>query len=439
MAFEASPLDPYASAIQLWLNQYLTNDEIVQALKAEFGVETSEASVRRAIARHELDKPQRQSAQDRAERPGVEFNDKNEATVTSGVMGQDELSDLQLGDIEILLRNRNLNPDDWIVERVTVNEWDGNTGRPAPGEDAKIVTFKQLKIHLKRRQALDFIMPAVDVQPRPKSSKKFKFDSSFLAAVLGDEQEPYADRVAEDKVYQWLEHNQPQVIVHLGDLMDLPTISRHKDNPEWSASVQECLNAGYERLSNYVSICPDAHFVFMLGNHDERLRNELLLRAERMYGIRPADRPGQPQAVDALSPRNLLHLDELGIEFIDPKGGYAHAQYNLSSQLGVRHGWLTGDNTASKSLDRLGHSIIVGHTHAQRITYKTVYNIDGVANVLQGIETGTLSQIESGIGYTVAPNWQHGFAGVQVWEDGSFHADLATLAGGTLRWRDQRF
>jgi predicted phosphodiesterase len=425
MAFEGSPLDLYAADIQAYLNVNLTNQEIADRLYAEFGVETSEASVRRAIARNGLEKSPRQPAQN-SERPGIEYVG-DDAIVTSEVAEA-----MTLGDLEGVIKRKGLNPDEWIVERVSLNEWD------MPSAEGGTRKMGQSKVSLKRRQALDFIMPAVEVKTR-KPSKKFKFDSSFLAAVLGDEQEPYADRVAEEKVYDWLTHNQPEVIVHLGDLMDLPTISRHKDNPEWSASVQECLNAGYQRLANYRDICKNATIIFMLGNHDERLRNELLLRAERMYGIRPADKPGQPNAIEALSPRNLLHLDELGVEFIDPKGGYAHAQYNLSSQLGVRHGWLTGENTASKTLDRLGHSIIVGHTHAQRITYKTVYNIDGIATVLQGIETGTLSQIETGIGYTVAPNWQHGFAGVQVWEDGSFHADLATLAGGTLRWRDQRF
>lgn len=439
MAFEASPLDPYASAIQVWLNALLTNEEIVDALRVEFGVDTSETSVRRAISRHGLTKPERTTTQDKSERPGVEYNDRNEATVTSGVMAQEDLSDLQLGDIAILLRNRNLNPDDWIVERVTVNEWDGNTGRPAPGEDAKIVTFKQLKIHLKRRQALDFIVPAVEVKTWAKAKNAYKWDNAFLAAVLGDEQEPFSNRGAEDAVYSWLDHNKPDVLVHLGDLLDLPDISRHKDNPEWSASVQTCLNAGYQRLYNYRGLIPEAEMFLLLGNHDERIRNELLLRAERMYGIRPADKPGQPQADQVLSPRNLLHLDELGIEFIDPKGGFAHAQHNLSSELGVRHGWLTGENTAGKTLDRLGHSIIVGHTHAQRITFKTIYDINGISKVIQAVEAGTLSEIESGIGYTVNPNWQAGFVGVQVWGDGSFHMDLATFDRGSLRWRDQRF
>lgn len=441
MTFQTSPLDPYASAIQVWLNEFKTHEEIVASLKAEFGVETSEASVRRAIDRHGLIKPERPagSGNDPSERPGVAFNGQNEATVTSGVLSQDELDAIQLGDIEVLLRNRGLDPNDWIVERVTVNEWDGNGGRPAPGKDPQIITLRQLKIHLKRRQALDFILPAVPSQQFKRPSKAYKHDESFLAVALGDEQEPYSDPFVEDTLYQWLEHNQPDVIVHLGDLVDFPDISRHKDNPEWNASVQECLDKGYERLYNYRSICPEAEMIYMLGNHDERIRNELVNKAQRLYGIRPAVLPGEPDPIEALSMRNLLHLDDLGVEFIDPKGGYAHAQYKLSSEVAVRHGWLTGQNTAQKTLDRLGHSVIVGHTHAQCVTYKTLYSIDSKPKVLQAVEAGTLSQVESGLGYALYPNWQHGFAPVQVWADGSFHVDLATYDNGSLRWRDQRF
>jgi predicted phosphodiesterase len=443
MTFQVSPLDPYASAIQLWLNEFKTNDEIVALLKAEFGVESSETSVRRAIERHRLDKPVRpaSSESDPSERPGVSYNDKNEATVTSGILSEEELSAIQLGDIEVLLTNRGLNPEDWIVERVTVNEWDGNGGRPAPGEDAQIITLRQLKIHLKRRQALDFIMPAVEVKTWPHPSNVYRSDNEEprLAVILGDEQEPYSDPRLIEKVLAFLDRNYPDILIHLGDLMDFPTISRHKDDPAWAATVQECINAGYSRLYSYRDVLPEAEIVFMVGNHDERIRNELLLRAGRLFGIRPADWTTGEQASEALGIPNLLHLDELGIDFVNPIGGYAHAQYKLSPELAVRHGWLTGEKTARKTLDRLGHSIVVGHTHSQQVTFKTVYGINEEPKIIQAVEAGTLAQVKNGLGYVVNPDWQQGFATAQIWEDGSFSLDLATYNDGVLRWRDQRF
>jgi len=425
--FAASPLDPYASAIQLWLNEGRSRKQIADLLLSEFGVETSDTSVRRAIERHDLEVPDVVRKEgERAATPGLEIKG-DLATVTSDVSED-------LGDLDGIVRNRGLNPKDWVVEKVTVNEWDSNAG----GGD--IIRLQQLKVYLKRHFALQFITPAspVKVFNRP-SPPKFARNESALAVIAGDEQEPYSDPHVKQSFLRMLEKVQPNIFVHLGDVMDLPTISRHKDNPEWAASVQECLNTGYATLRAYREASPDTRMIFLVGNHDERIRNELLLRAERMYGIRAADKPGQEEEESALSIRRLLRLDELQIEFIDPHGGYAHAQFNLSNQLGVRHGWLTGGNTAGKTLDRLGHSIVVGHTHAQRLNQKTLYSIDGTPKVLTAVEAGTLSQVKGGIGYAVNPDWQQGFVTASVWEDGSFKLDLATYTDGALRWRSDRF
>lgn len=441
MTFQPSPLDSYVAAIQLYLNQGLNYKQIAEQLKVDFEVETSETSVRRAIDRHGLERPERTATEDKAERPGVTFNDKNEATVTSGVMSQDELDSIQLGDIEVILRNRGIDPKDWIVERVTVNEWDGNGGRPAPGEDPQIITLRQLKIQLKRRIAIGFVVPAVHVPTQPRPKRAYKWDNARLAITLGDEQEPFSDPYVHESILSMLEDLQPDILVHLGDLTDLPDISRHKDNPEWTASVQDCINAGYARLLTYVEAAPNSERTFMIGNHEERLRAYLLNRAERVYGVRPADKAGEDQAAEVLGPRNLLHLDELGFDFIDPKGGYAHAQVSLSDKLAIRHGWLTGDNTAGKTLDRLGHSVIVGHTHSQRMVYKTLYNMNGSAEVLVAVENGTLSQVDNGLGFCVNPNWQQGCTTATIWDDdgGDFRLDQATFTGGKLRWRDKRY
>lgn len=420
-----SPLDPYIDTIQQWLDEGLDKTEIAARLGDQFGVETTRSSVRRAIERNGLDEGT--SSATFGDRPGVSIK-ADGAQVTSDILKED------LGDFDELIRARGLDPANWTVDSVVSNEWDSNAG------DEGVITLRQMKLNLKRKiEVADFPKPAEPIKMFARPSRSPKKSSSFLSVVLGDEQEPYSDAYVIEAVLAFLEKTQPEVIIHLGDVMDLPTISRHKDNPEWGAPVQECINAGYLRLRSYREAAPDARILFMVGNHDERLRNELLLRAERMYNVRPADIPGEPEAIAAYSPRHLLRLDELGIEFINPQGGYAHAQVNLSTELGVRHGWLTGENTAGKTLDRLGHSIIVGHTHHQRISQKTVFNLDGQPHVLTAAEAGTLSQIESGLGYVVNPNWQHGCVTAQVWDDGSFHLDLATYTSGSLRWRGERF
>lgn len=425
-----SPLDPFASAIQVWLNEGKTYQDIVKLLKQEFDIESSETSVRRAIERHELTRPEKNEQQAKPEPSGVRI-ENDSAVITS------DLTEEQLGDAEGMIKDRGLDPEDWILERVIVNEWEGFYKNKA--NEAEKVTLRQFKLFLKKKLALILVSPAVHVPevirvPHGKTSAA----PSSLVVIVGDEQEPYSDPKLKALFVEWLDENKPEQGIHLGDLMDFPTISRHKDNPEWSASVQDCINAGYSTLRSYVDASTSTKWKLMVGNHDERIRNELLLRAERMYGIRPADINGQEQE-ESLSLKRLLHLDTLGIDFIDPQGEYAQASVKLSDYLQVRHGWLTGSNAAQASLQRLGHSIIVGHTHKQRVHYKTIYDIDGKRRILHAVEAGTMCNPHKGIGYAVDPDWQQGFATATIWPDGSFNIELATYSNGVLKWRDQRY
>jgi hypothetical protein len=345
-----------------------------------------------------------------------------------------------LADSVELMKSRGFDPGEWSVSTAKVNEWDSPTGE----------TLRQLTIHLRRREPIEWIFPAAEPEPSrkrkpiPKRSK----DRPERWIIAGDFQVPYHDRELLDLFLAFVADPEVRATggVLLGDLLDFPTISRHRDNPPYDASPQECLDEAFAVLASIVeaSTFEDGsatRWTKLLGNHDERLRNELLLRAERLFGIRPAEIPGDGPQDDALSIRRLLHLDRLGIDLEAPVGGYANAQVAIGDRLAVRHGWLTGDNTAGKTLDRIGASIIVGHTHAKRDVWKVVYrDIAGERPiVLRGVEIGTMSRIKDGLGYAIRPGWTQGFVTVDLWPDGKFTIDHATFEDGSLLWRDRRF
>jgi hypothetical protein len=50
-----------------------------------------------------------------------------------------------------------------------------------------------------------------------------------------------------------------------------------------------------------------------------------------------------------------------------------------------------------------------------------------------------MCKIEGGLGYTVNPDWQGGWATAVVWPDGSHQIEHATYVDGVVRWRDQRY
>lgn len=333
---------------------------------------------------------------------------------------------------EDAIRARGLDPAEWEVKNLVVNEWDAL----GPGGEPR--TMRQLKLYLSRRVAVKMVFPAT--APDYVAPQKWRRDNgSTLVVLCGDPQAPYHDPKMHDLFRQWLARNRPHHGVLIGDTVDFPSISRHKDNPEWHVSTQECINAGYLLLRDYVRASEGTRWRKLLGNHDERIRNELLNRAERLYAIRPADIPGEKPDNDALSIRHLLRLDALGIELVQPNGNYTHAQVKINEKLIVRHGWLVGKNSAQASLKALSCSIVVGHTHKQRIEHRTVYDANGNATVLTGVETGCMCRIEAGLGYAVDPDWVNGFATASVWPDGSFHIDLAQYENGSLHWRKQKF
>jgi len=149
--------------------------------------------------------------------------------------------------------------------------------------------------------------------------------------------------------------------------------------------------------------------------------------------------PGEESEDSVLGVKNLLRLDELRIELADPGGDYEHAQIMLNDEIGVRHGSRTGKDPALKTMERLTHGIIVGHTHAQSISHRTIWDENRNERVLLAIETGTCAQIRGGIGFAVDPNWVNGGVVVNIHEDGEVHAELVTWKNGHLCWRDKRY
>jgi hypothetical protein len=332
-----------------------------------------------------------------------------------------------------LLTSRGLDPEEWVVTSVKVNEWDSPTGD----------TLKQLTVNAKRRPESFNLQPAYepDDYVHPERSEPELGQDGQLVVFVGDQQAPRHDPELHERFLEWLDINQPERGVLMGDTVDFPDISRHPQNPEWDATAQECINSAYLLLRDYVQASTDTHWTKLMGNHDERIRTRLLNHMTNLYGIRRADIPGEDEEAPVWCVSNLLRLKDLGIDFVVPNGGYEHAQVRVSQNLSARHGWLARKGSgasALSTLEHLGYSIVVGHTHRQSLVHKTTHDIDDQLSTHAAAETGCMCKIQNGLGYTVAPDWQNGFATAQVYEDGTFKIDLATYVNGRLYWRDQR-
>lgn len=363
-----------------------------------------------------------------AERPGTTVNG-DRATITSEPA-------IDLGDINTLICERGLSPDDWEVVSATLNEWDGPV---AGGRKQKL---RQLKIQLRRRQPLDWLFPAVDVLAHPAPVHTIDPELPQKIVLLPDPHCPYQDLELEKRVHDLLWHHEPHRVVSPGDVCDFSSISRHRDNPAWMASAQENVNEAYAWWTRIRQAAPNAEMDWIEGNHDARIRYELLQRAERMYGIKPASVPGVPTGADALSLQHLCHLDALHVNWVGPDregDEYTHAGLELGPELHARHGFLAGSNSPEKTMDAIGMSVVYGHTHRQDIHHRTIYRGKRPVGRMVAVECGTLARLEGGMGYAVNPKWQQGLAVATVWPDGTHDVELAPYDGKALRFRGRRF
>lgn len=334
-------------------------------------------------------------------------------------------------EVDVLIRENGLDPAEWVIISTTLNKWDG----PVKGGGTQ--PLRQVKVTLRRKPEHLFPTPVAHAPALAKRAKvKRDRKAPRLIVVEGDHQAPYFDPELDAAATQLVADLQPDEHVFLGDGADLPTISRHPDHPAAMATVRECLEAYYGILRRRSDAAPNARRRKLKGNHDWRLESELLGRAERMYGLAPVG-----EEVPSLSLRRLLHLDRLGIELVEDPRGWEHGEVELvpgAHGLVVRHGWLTGANTAERSLKKRGRSLIVGHGHSREHAFVW----DPSAEVeRQAAMVGTMSLARSRRfpHFAVCDTWLQGLLTVTVWPDGDFQIEHARWDGNALRWRDRRY
>lgn len=430
MSQTQSPLDPYRSEISSWFDEKLSTAEVIEAIEDEFEIKTSERSVRRARKRWE-----------------VEPEPSEPLPVSTSIRGDE--ADLvsrpsaKLNTEYDLMRERGLDPEEWEVVSMTINEWESATKKGGGQLVTGKQTLKQLKIHLRRKVPIELIVAArIDGPVYIAKPQKVGKNLTRRVVLVGDQQAPYNNEQLHEAFCDFLFDYNPHEGVLIGDTIDLPDISRHPNNPEKDATSQECVDSGYAILRDYREANNAVNWKKLAGNHDERVRRLQIDKVERLYGMRRAQVPGEIPEIPVMDVGHLLRLDELDIEYVRPKGDYEHEQINLSPYLAARHGWIARKGSGASALatlEQLGYSVVVGHTHRQSLVHKTRHDINGALTTVAACETGCMCRVEDGLGYTVAPDWQNGFATAEIWSDGTFNLNLATFVNGTLYYRDKRY
>lgn len=225
------------------------------------------------------------------------------------------------------------------------------------------------------------------------------------ALVLSDIHFPYHDL---DVLMVAIEHGVKSGIdsIYLnGDVLDCASISRFLKEtgaPTFSEE-REMFWQFVDYLNNNVGV----PITFKMGNHEERWEHYIKRNAPELNDV------------SDFSFKNVLRLDELGIDFVESR------QKVYMGKLIVIHGHEFGEsvfspvNPARGLFLRAKSSVLAGHNHQTSEHHENNLKGDSMACY----STGALCQLTPNYRPFAYTKWNHGFAIVEVFEDDTFHVD----------------
>ena len=250
----------------------------------------------------------------------------------------------------------------------------------------------------------DIISQAAPTTIRPVKAKKNK-GKRKTAVILPDPQigfrrdiesgelDPFHDEAAIELAMQVIRELNPDVIVNLGDLLDLPEWGTYEQEATFALTTQATLDRAHKFLAQQRANAPNAHIVVLEGNHDRRLIKAILRNAIAAFGLKRANEP--PESFPVLSVPFLLRMDELDVEY---SVGYPANSYYLNDRVKCIHGLKVRSNasTAKAVSQDERVSTIFGHIHRAETHYKTV-DVRGEARINFAHSPGCLCRIDGAV------------------------------------------
>ncbi len=244
------------------------------------------------------------------------------------------------------------------------------------------------------------------------------------ALIFGDAQVPFQDERAMNLALTAIRELMPNQVVFVGDMLDLPGLSRFQQRNEWQSATQGAIDYYHQFLAQVRANAPNADITVIAGNHEERMTNYVQRNAAEVLRLRRAG-----EHLSVLSIRNLVRFDDLDIRYVD---GYPNGTYYLEPNLQLMHGTnvAKGGSNAAKYLEQERASTIYGHTHRLELAQRT-YPTENGRYTVTAASPGALAKVDGsvpGFRYSVseqgevvkrAENWQQGL--LQIHHEGLHH------------------
>lgn len=230
--------------------------------------------------------------------------------------------------------------------------------------------------------------------------------------VLSDIQIPYHDKTALKIALMNGLKNNVDVILLNGDILDMYALSNFDRTPS-KRILKEELDIAKFIIKKIRESFPKARIIWKDGNHESRMQRYIDRTAPELFGI------------ESITIPELLDLKKFNIEYIDGRTTIQCGKLNIIHGHEYRGGVNT-INIARNMLLKTGDNILFGHWH--RTDSHTSKRVNG--EIIGAYATGCLCNLTP----DWIPNnqWNHGFALLEMKENGHFRVDNKKIHKGEL-------
>ena len=235
--------------------------------------------------------------------------------------------------------------------------------------------------------------------------------SGQRVGIISDVHVPSHDKVALEATLRYLKRKEIDTLIINGDFMDFYAISNHDKDKMRQITFADELEEGrliLSQIRRYFG--PSVAIIYQEGNHEERYARFL-----------PRELAGSK--VRGSSIREQLDLHEHNIIWVGDRRGIDLGKLRVYHGHEIR---ASGVNPTRAMIMKAMHNVIVGHLHRQSALVKP--RLDGGS--VGAWVTGCLCDLRPH--YAVSNEWGHGFAFVEVTDDGTFALQLHSIINGVV-------
>jgi predicted phosphodiesterase len=307
--------------------------------------------------------------------------DENTGIMTVCVTTQDAPADPKK-----FLISRGINPDEYTISGGTVSSWPTPMKlRSSDGSEAiaQVINFRvEAKIIPKKIDPVEFglqIFNWVKPESKHKVSDR-KADTLENVLVLPDMHFGYRlmdgvlvsthDEKALELALKLVDIINPDLIVCLGDVMDLPEFSRHPHGYDVKGHTQRSLDAAVTFFNDLREIT-DAQCEVIEGNHDKRVFDWCKEEVKKLAEI-----PGIEIKIPNVG--EMLGFEGKGITYHGKATKEGYDGYSRGTNVWKHRDWVythgekCGKDAIAQTMQTYCSNIVMGHIHKQITTSRMI-------------------------------------------------------------------